>query len=323
MSSQVSYLALRTGSCARGPLVLARTSDGGRTWHAHSVPDATASGAVNQGSPILPLDENTLVANGFISHDGGETWQPQKLDGSVQAAPVGWIVLPADSFSHQIKPKDPHALAALDPTTGQAHFLANQPADHGDGESEGVTQATDGSLWTVPGYQGTGVAVSHDRGRTWSTFAPPDRKGSSWVSSTSVDGRIGYAIFGTDSAAGKPAAIYRTDDGGINWRSWTTAAPSLVSFHLLANGDLMGVDRTYEIGGPLVVSKDQGHTFVARSPATEVFSLIEKRVTGVYFAEGFRGRPPNNWTEIYDPVSSDGETYQSMTYPSGVSWDLN
>jgi hypothetical protein len=107
--SRSTYWVLGTAPCAqntqRGCLALARTDDGGRTFHSIAVPDATVPPAPDQGTTEVRFadDRNGWLYGGrygdaaYATHDGGVTWRHVTLPGPVRSLEAGrdtaWAVV--------------------------------------------------------------------------------------------------------------------------------------------------------------------------------------------------------------------------------------
>jgi hypothetical protein len=310
-SPRVTYLVMRAGDCRGGSgLKFVTTPDDGVRWRTFDLPNLPSSNP--QAAPATVLDEDTVVIPGYITHDGGRSWQPfqTKLEAPIESVPPRWVVMPAYFYALSIQDR---GLAAVDPQTGRIQPLAHRPAPN-----DRVTEARDGSFWTTPGDRG--IAVSHDRGRSWTSFTLPE-KDTTWPSVTSFDGRVGYAV-----SAGTPSqqtTIYRTDDGGAHWRQWSTpAVRNLVFPELLPNGSLVGISWYQGINGaPMMLSTDAGRTFHARYPG-QLFQWVHRMPGGGYVAEGVTGQGTAaiRW---FTAVSADGVTFREVRLPDGANLAIN
>ncbi|WP_246281649.1 sialidase family protein [Fodinicola acaciae] len=108
-----------------------------------------------------------------------------------------------------------------------------------------VTPARDGSYWLAGDGQ---VAVSHDRGRTWSRGSFP------WPTTyaASYDGRIGYALTRHN--------VSRTSDGG---RSWSAPLPAAIdnpgALEVAPSGRLLTFDIRDR--GSVAMASGDGRTY--------------------------------------------------------------
>lgn len=175
---------------------------------------------IDPTSPITPVEELTL------SRDGGRTWTDiQVTDTAVAAVPAnGWLECKAEGQNACTR------LTVVDPDTGRTAPLANNP----DLELNSVVSlpATAG-FWVVGfdrGKNRPAVAVSTDRGRTWTVHTFSEAPRDAGILAASADGVTGYAILGqyhpgtttgTNPTPGPNTStnwVYRTDDAGRTWQ---------------------------------------------------------------------------------------------------------
>jgi hypothetical protein len=253
---------------------LVGSDDGGRTWTVRQADigdgqiTSPAPGALLQTiETVNPAYDGTanngpkLFRKPRISTDGGRTWADVKPgSAAVQQVPTGgWIELECGTDT-------PCKILAIDPATAQSAPLANQtPLDV-------IAKAgvpTSAGFWITGRERGgshrPAVAVSHDRGRTWSLhmfdLAGADLSANIvYPAPYSVDGVVGYTILqvppptgGAGSgatpapASGSQQLIYRTADGGKTWGQ-VDAGQTLPFGRSYADGDTyLAADGTHVV----------------------------------------------------------------------------
>jgi len=218
---------------------LMASEDGGRTWQqrpAYSalleepdiIPNLDVLGPriLTLGLPAkLGRSENDSGAKRKISTDGGATWRDLQVSRTpVAAAPAG---------THLVDCITGTCGLAVDPAAGTLAPLAAQPA-----LAQYVMAHTPvgAGLWVKGLDPATGrpaVAVSRDRGQTWTVAvftmespAPSPDGGTprSYLPDiATADGRTVYAIIeGTDDGY---AHLYRSTDGGATWQRTNPDGP--------------------------------------------------------------------------------------------------
>jgi hypothetical protein len=218
---------------------LMASKDGGRTWQ-----QRPAYAALLQEPDIVPnLDVlgpriltlglpaklgRSEIDSGMkrkISTDGGATWRDLKVSQTpVAATPPGTRLVDCITAT---------CVLAVDPATGTLAPLATQPAL---AQYVMATAPVDAGLWVKGLDPATGrpaVAVSHDRGQTWTTAvftteppAPSPDGGPPRMylpDIATADGRTVYAtIEGTHDGY---AHLYRSTDGGATWQRTNPDGP--------------------------------------------------------------------------------------------------
>ncbi|MEU3607918.1 sialidase family protein [Streptomyces sp. NPDC035033] len=174
---------------------------------------------------------------GWFTADGGRSWRgvDPRPAGRTPDIPVG-AALVAECASDPGAPTESCArerLAVISPRDGRRRELVAQPALGAHPRPAAVAEP-DGSWWVSGGEPGTGravVAVSRDRGRSWSVSrlpSPGPTDPPSWYTSVVVGPDAVYAAEVGELEGGEPVknplrALYRSGDGGRTWqRTWTT-----------------------------------------------------------------------------------------------------
>ncbi|MFE6226687.1 WD40/YVTN/BNR-like repeat-containing protein [Streptomyces sp. NPDC057854] len=174
---------------------------------------------------------------GWFTSDGGRSWR------GVDPRPAGRTAdIPAGAGLTAVCVSDPGAppeecarerLAVLSPRDGRRRVLVAQPALGAHPRPAAVAEP-DGSWWASGTEPGTGpavVAVSRDRGRSWSVSrlpSPGSPAGPSWYTSVVVGPDAVYAAEAGELEGGEPVknplrALHRSGDGGRTWqRVWTS-----------------------------------------------------------------------------------------------------
>jgi photosystem II stability/assembly factor-like uncharacterized protein len=260
----------------------------------------------------------TLTIGGYLTRDGGQSWkkisgEPADIRGAqapvlmvgaeVASVPAGWTIGIANDGK----------LHAIDPSTGQWHPLVHQPKP-GVALSS-ATAGPDGSIWA--GLSGTysavknheqssGLATSHDRGRTWTVFLPDPADGIVFGASY-TDANHAYANLSKMSDAGNAVSsgVLVTSDGGKTWTKQQIA-------HLpdravtLPDGSLLGWASPPSAG--LAISDDGGKAAVA-VPGSTAASRFAKTVDGSYvYAD-------KELTPASYRMSTDGRTWVPVPLP--------
>lgn len=218
------------GGSYAGPvdtLVLLGSDDAGQTWTVRSR-DLAGLGEIEVPAPGVLLTSGLVgnVLGEHVSTDGGQTWTALTGDrgGTVQTVPVGgWLAC----VSTNTGTAGDCTLYAVDLRIGGSTRLANQPpiaVNH-------VEQLPAGAgFWVTgwaPGSGSAAVAVSLDRGRTWTehVFGPgePDYPASfhdEYARTASLDGTTAYTVVSvtTTDETQRRSLVYRTEDAGKTWQ---------------------------------------------------------------------------------------------------------
>jgi hypothetical protein len=334
--AQHLYAGVRTCPDDGCKIQLIGSDDGGRTWTVRQDDfgdgqvDAPAPGVLvhtteSEGDPSARTGPK-IVYTYHVSTDGGRTWRDlQAVGEAVAAVPAnGWVQCSQTTLEQACQ------LLAADPATGRLAPLAGQPP-----LSIGLTAAAPGSPGTwITGQALTtdfrvAVALSHDRGRTWSlrTFGPASEEN---VAVSTVDGMTAYVVVSRVQSATEPAAtaagntleVLRTTDGGQTWAS-TDSGRSLPSvFGYIQQGDsYVSADGSHLVLSrdndrqQWYVSNDSGATYRAGTPAglgdhltvSGMRPPVQTTVPGVYLAFDDRAAYTSadglHWTRVaIEPV---------------------
>lgn len=241
---------MRASVFVAGPrtLVLPETWPVGVAAVPGASPSADPQGSHLPGTPSADPEGSESTSPGpwptpgplRVSTDGGVTWRvAQRSTVPVPAAAAGTAIAPCQLLRAPLALRE-CPVHAIDPVTGQVAPLANQPPLL---EARPAAMTSGAGLW-VEGFDRAtrrpAVAVSADRGRTWTTavFAAEPAEPSEPVmpsesaqssapathpvrlrpmdlpSVTTADGRTAYALF-IEGADGP--RVYRSTDAGRTW----------------------------------------------------------------------------------------------------------
>lgn len=291
-------------SGTRGTVV--RTTDGGITWRADTVPGAAALDFRDIHAESATLAWAMSAGSGSASRiyhtrDGGRTWTLQ------------WQAADSAAFLDAISFWDESRGIAFGDPVGAAFFLLETtdggrtwsriPTDRFPAplQGEAAFAASGSSLVVRPGgraWIGTGgaararVLMTEDYGRTWEIFDTPMVAGSASAGIYSVafaDDRRGVAVGGDYTKAfGGGDNVVVTEDGGRTWtvpvgahpagyRSQVALVPGTSGRSMLAVG-LSGTDR----------SDDGGRSWVVTDTVAYNSAAFASRTVG--WAVGPRGR---------------------------------
>ncbi|WP_163506910.1 sialidase family protein [Fodinicola acaciae] len=301
-----AYAVMRS---KRGDYELALSTDAGAHWSWRQLPDQLRQAAAKASPPpsredpvtgagqalfppIQVVGPTSVVIGSMITTDNGASWKTAGAGGApvpksdphnrdpilavgapVAVAPAGW------RLRVRIGQPDARTVDAVDPATGVDHPLRTQP-----GNSPFIVKTTpDASIWAIgnPSQGVTSIAVSHDRGATWSPSTVDDKLSNGYQEVATRDGRTVYLLGGPDArredADGKPTTdgavvplgIRTSTDGGRTWgpRVPATGAFEIQNVVVLPDGSLVGTASglrgTTAVGGGWAVgrSTDGGRTF--------------------------------------------------------------
>ncbi len=204
--------------------VLLGSDDGGATWteRKRGVPDPLEVLAPGVLGAIFP--SGAISATSRFSADGGRTWKDQqRASGTIPAVPAGGWPACLEDNSGILRCE----VYGVNPQTGTQRKLATQPPSM---IPTGLNRVPPGAGLWVSGYveqsNRTGLSVSRDNGRTWTTHVfgkgeadYPQDINNQQVSVATVDGTTAYAVVSVVTNNGRNRLlIYRTGDHGLTWQ---------------------------------------------------------------------------------------------------------
>ena len=246
---------------------------------------------------VVPSGPVTTVRTPKVSTDGGRSWT------DVQATTTPVTSVPANGWleCRNIPGQDPcPGLLAVDPATARSAPLATPPGF----TLRSVVNVPAAAGFWVEGYDDVkevpAVAVSTDRGRSWTvhTFdAEPTRTS---VQAASVDGVTGYAILSeyhegkttganpTPGPASSTHHVYRTADAGGTWQR-VDSGTALFGNQVNLQASFVARDGTHfvmTVSGWVqqwYVSHDNGHGYEPAGPTglTPYLGLANAPIFGV------------------------------------------
>ncbi|MEV4623130.1 hypothetical protein AB0J74_31025 [Asanoa sp. NPDC049573] len=225
---------------------LVGSDDAGRTWTVRQAD--FGDGRVTAPAPGVLLRTIEDVASPppkieyetRLSTDGGRTWRV------LRSSPDPVAEVPAGGWVQCAEPSvQVCTLLAVDPATALAAPLASQPALTIDAPAQVPVSA---GVWVTgrdpDDRSRPAVAVSHDRGRTWSTHVfGREEMPSAYRSAVphSVDGSTAYTV-----VSGSKPTVFRSIDGGRSWQPGPETLPSSAG----ADGDgFVAADGTHIVLG--------------------------------------------------------------------------
>ncbi|WP_306345163.1 WD40/YVTN/BNR-like repeat-containing protein [Rhizomonospora bruguierae] len=269
----------------------ARTGDGGRTWTRYRLP------ATDLTQVVAFDDRNLLVTGGqrdYGSADGGATWHPAERlhDRLLNGAGEGEVL--------RLTPARDRI--AVWGRAGVLGSLAHQP--------EGMTViwvapvATATGAWWVGGRTAAGrpaVAVTTDRGRTWTT-TPLSGGGATTVQVSTLGSHVYAAVL---NGQRQLLAVYHSADGGRRFTRTgpTGAAPRLAGELVpLLDGRLLLTTTGHEWW----VSGDDGVTFARTGGDLPSVGRLARTGAGYLAYELFSGDA--GWLA----ASTDGTAWRKL-----------
>jgi photosystem II stability/assembly factor-like uncharacterized protein len=280
------------------PVVVARTTDSGHTWHQAPAPD----GYTTEGDAGPRLVRNIRfgnLSNGWLwgpvlaaTHDGGATWKAVTLPGQAvvnleESGGTVWAVTRACTqnactFDLWNAPQDSDAFVrrARLPYTGTDYLQ--------------LVRYSASFAWLVLRGEGKGrIWRTTDAGRTWGEV--PDPCGTAFdYAPTQVLSRIDAAnlwlLCGGDSGAGsQPKVVFHSTDGGRHWGSRNDAPLRGLAMDLVALGTQTALLSTSHSGLLRTVNGGISWAVVAPDCCDQGFGKIESIDLQHAWATG----PPN------------------------------
>jgi photosystem II stability/assembly factor-like uncharacterized protein len=311
------------GTAAKGQityLVLARTVDGGATWHYLPFQEPSIANAVGASWQIF--FEDTQVGwlygpNVYVSRDGGATWAPSPPSGPVGLGLPPLLALSASSDSVWAVTAVQQCTTATGVGSCPPHLLVS--TDGGRGWT-GATQQP-----VIAGTQAQIVRVSHDIG--WILSWQPDRSslavtrdgGDTWqslatpcVPETSLEDRMAalddmriWVVCGGQPGAGMQLKqLITSTDGGRHWTYQPNLPSSGYVQSLALSAPTSGPMGWLAMArGPLQASTDDGRTWRPTNLAGTQVGQAGSGVIEVTFTDALHGWAATS-TEIFR--TSDG-----------------
>jgi hypothetical protein len=234
----------RLDSNARGPTLLARTTDGGASWEAARVIYDPGVNAQTLGNQVVTLPDGTVL-NLFSQFNAGPNNSQLVSLQVIRSTDKG------TTWSGPIKVADVTAVGARDPE--------NAAATVRDGATIAqVAVAPGGTLYVVwqdvrasgAGFDGIVLARSADGGNTWSAPVRVNAVAGVQAFTPSVhvraDGTVGVTYYDFRSNTSDPTTLWtdkwlaRSADGGATWNEVRVAAPFDLAKAPIARGYFLG-----------------------------------------------------------------------------------
>jgi len=262
-----------------------RSSDAGKTW-THVGLEGTGRIAHMIASPTS-ADELWVCAEGrltgpqqergvFHTTDGGKSWTR-----SLFVDPnTGCSALSMDA-------KDPNTLVA------------------------GTWQAVMHTWGEFSGGPGSGVFITHDRGKSWQRVVghgmPKSPVGKVGVAIAPTDSKRMYALI---EAPGQ-GSVWRSDDGGINWRvaSWDRSLIGRAGYYTMIAVSPGDENKVYVPSSNYHVSSDGGKTFEVKRWGGDNHDIWLDPKDPKHFAITYDGG--------VDITTVGGEGWRKSAFPNG------
>jgi hypothetical protein len=211
----LAYLHCKGSPCRKDSFDLVGSDDGGHTWSDRASGVVADDWQVVGPGTLLAMRESTMKPP-LASMDGGQTWSGLAVKSAATVVPDGGALACHSTDGHK-----PCQLFAVDPRAAWLAPLSTQPALRLDHSSSIVDVG--GRLWltgTDRASDRPAVALSLDRGRTWSShvfaeMAACPAQSCAAPALATADGKTVYVT--VPDPAGRERIVYRSDDG----RAWS------------------------------------------------------------------------------------------------------
>jgi len=237
IDDQHGWLLLHQGVAAGSEAVtVLGTADGGATWQAlnSANPQNTQAGALPFGgdkSGIAFSDLQTGWVTGaepvdglvylYVTHDGGRTWQPQKVDmpKGFEKAQTGAqppvFSSPQDGLLPVVLWQEQTAIVLYRTQDGGATWTAGEPFSAPEVGLMACPERAPGLAWVIYS-SGKEIGTTKDGGATWQKVTPQPALQDAYMQLDALDAQHAWIV--------GEGALLRTQDGG---QTWERIEPSL------------------------------------------------------------------------------------------------
>jgi photosystem II stability/assembly factor-like uncharacterized protein len=317
--------------------ILARTTDGGATWHYLPFQDPSIANAVGTSWHILFADAQVGWLYGphlYVTHDGGTTWAaPQSGPVSVGLPPLlalsvsgdsGWAVTAVQECTAPAGSCPPVLLVSSDGGRGWT-VAAQQPRIVG--RLAQMVRVSHDIGWILSwrhyaASDNSSLAVTHDSGVTWQTLTTPCPPVTSFEDRmAAIDDRTVWIVCGSQPGAGsQQMQLITSTDGGLQWSHHPNPRASGYVQSLALSGPTSGLVGWLAFArGPLYITSDGGRTW---RPANLVGTQLGQAGSGVIevtFADALHGWAATS-TEIFR--TSDGGLHWTGVPTEAIEEDV-
>lgn len=269
------------GSASKGQtsyLVLARTIDGGATWHYLSFQEQSIANAVGASWHVFFADTQLgwlYGPNVYVSRDGGATWALSPPSGPAGLGLPPLLALSASSDSvwavtavqqcttpTGVGSCPPHLLVSIDGGRGWT-VAAQQPLIAG--TQTQIVRVSHDIGWILSWQPDrSSLALTRDGGATWQSLTTPCAPETSFEDRmAAIDDRTIWIICGSQPGAGEQEKqLITSTDGGHHWNY--PPNPPLGGYvgNLALSAPTSGVTGWLAmLRGPLYLTTDEGRTW--------------------------------------------------------------
>jgi hypothetical protein len=295
----LAYIHCEHSSCRKGSFDLVGSDNGGHTWSDRTTGLAADGWQVVGPETVLATRESTRELP-LVSSDGGRSWSDSAVRSPTKVVPDGGAVICHSTDGHA-----PCRLYAVDPRAGWLAPLSAQPTLKFDQSTSSIVDVGV-RLWVTGTDRASGrpaVAVSLDRGRTWSAhvfaeLAACRAASCSAPALATADGKTVYVMVA--DPAGHRRLVYRSSDG----RSWSRLDAGNVPYGRGMNRSFVASDGSHVICvlGQRGQDVDECQFLAAKRGA----GYRPTELDGLPAAAGDVGRTPDGWyyAVSYAPTST-------------------
>jgi hypothetical protein len=210
----LAYIHCSGTPCRKDSFDVVGSDDGGHTWSDRVIGLAAHDWQVIGPGTLLATRGSTMER--LVSVDGGRTWSGLAVRSAIDVVPDGGALI-----CHSARQQEPCRLYAVDPSAARMAPLSAQPPLRLDQPAS--IMDVNGRLWvtgTDRASRRPAVAVSADRGRTWSSHVFDELASCTSQSCpapalATADGRTVYVM--VPDPAERERIVYQTKDA----HSWS------------------------------------------------------------------------------------------------------
>lgn len=305
---QVAFTDPNTGYVLLGPcyvtdcgpdFTLARTTDGGRTWH--QLPAPLRGVSRDSGPSLAVFDDGKVLLqtpmSRSVSRDGGRTWVNLPAQDR-PGAPVDHLGTGSTLATYCPDPLHCQGRLAAYGPDGVLHPLTRQPDAAGEFLADATAASTDDRIWTAQVDNDRNLLAlyyTEDRGRTWTRVDPPDTGENGYRPGVlAVPGVERIYLVGNSREGGDFAALWRLDEPDGDWLPLhgliRAAGVPLQRAQILPSGELRITDQLNEVWH----TEDGGARMVQAPTVTvdgaSIRATVQQVIGGVLIASPISGR---------------------------------